>query len=187
MTKIILDHGRLARLVARHQRQGRSVALTNGVFDLFHVGHLRSLQGAKRRAGILVVAVNDDRSTRRYKGPGRPLVPAAERMEILAGLSCVDYVTLFSEPTVARLILCLAPDFHAKGTDYTPETDPEREAVAAVGGKTLIVGDAKRHSVTDLIGKVIRSCQFPVAGRQSAGKRKKRRKSTGDRGPGTGD
>lgn len=154
--KIIMDTRRLAAILARHRRAGDKTALTNGVFDLLHVGHLRSLEDAKRRADVLVVAVNSDRSAHRYKGPGRPIVPAAERMELLAALSCVDYVTVFDEPTVTRLILALKPDWHAKGTDYTPKTDPERAAVAAVGGRTLIVGDAKKHSVTDLIGRVRR-------------------------------
>lgn len=152
--KVVTDVKRLARAVARAKRAGRKVALTNGVFDLLHVGHLRSLEDAKRKCDVLVVAVNSDRSTRRYKGKGRPIVPAVERMELLAALSCVDYVTVFDEPTVTPLILALKPDYHAKGTDYTPKTDPERDAMAAVGGRTLIVGDPKDHSVTDLIGRV---------------------------------
>ncbi len=152
--KIVTDRKRLAAILARKRRAGKKIALTNGVFDLLHVGHLRSLEDAKRRADVLVVAVNSDRSTRRYKGPGRPIVPAVERMELLAALSCVDHVTVFDEPTVTRLILALKPHWHAKGTDYTPKTDPERDAMAAVGGKTLIVGDAKDHSVTDLIARV---------------------------------
>lgn len=154
MSKIVRDHRRLARILARRRAAGQTIALTNGVFDLLHVGHLRSLRDAKRRADVLVVAVNSDGSARRHKGPGRPIVPAAERMEILAALSCVDYVTAFAEPTVSRLIRTLRPHVHAKGTDYTPETDPEREAISAVGGRTLIVGDAKRHSVTDLIARI---------------------------------
>lgn len=155
--KIVRDPRRLARICARLRRAGRRVALTNGAFDLFHVGHLRSLEGARRRSDCLVVAVNSDASVRRSKGPGRPVVPLAERMEILAALSCVDYVVPFSEPTVTGLIALLRPAYHAKGTDYTPATDPERDAVRAVGGRTIIVGDRKRHSSTELIRRAGRS------------------------------
>lgn len=152
--KIVRNRRRLAAILRRRRAAGERITLTNGVFDLLHVGHLRSLVDAKRRGGVLVVAVNSDASTRRLKGPGRPVVPLAERMEMLAALSCVDYVTPFSEPNVERLIALLSPDFHAKGRDYTPRTDPERKALRAAGGRTLIVGDPKRHSVTALLQKI---------------------------------
>jgi rfaE bifunctional protein nucleotidyltransferase chain/domain len=154
VAKIVPDHRELAEVVGEHKRQGKTIVLTNGAFDLLHVGHLRSLIGAKGLGDLLVVAVNSDRSVRRNKGMGRPVVPLADRMELLAALECVDYVTVFDAVTISELILLLKPDIHAKGTDYTPETDPEREALASYGGRTCITGDSKDHSVTDLIGRI---------------------------------
>jgi D-glycero-beta-D-manno-heptose 1-phosphate adenylyltransferase len=133
---------------------GKTIALANGVFDLFHVGHLRYLQGARREADVLVVAVNDDRSTRENKGPARPLVPEAERAEIVAGLACVDHVVLFGSRDVVPVIRALHPDVHVKGTDYTPETIPEASEVRAYGGRVAVAGDAKQHSTTELLGKL---------------------------------
>jgi rfaE bifunctional protein nucleotidyltransferase chain/domain len=130
---------------------GRSLALANGIFDLFHVGHLRYLQGAKAHADLLLVAVNSDASTRAYKGPGRPLVPEDERAEIVAGLACVDYVVVFPSQDVVPIIRALRPDVHVKGTDYTPETIPEAAEVQACGGRVAVAGDPKDHSTTALI------------------------------------
>jgi rfaE bifunctional protein nucleotidyltransferase chain/domain len=129
--------------------------LANGLFDLLHVGHVRYLEAAKREGDILVVAINSDASARALKGPQRPIVPEAERAELVAALACVDYVTLFDEPTVEPLIRALAPVIHCKGTDYTPETVPERLAVLETGGRIAIVGDPKDHATRDLIRKIL--------------------------------
>lgn len=130
---------------------GDKIILTNGCFDLLHVGHVRYLRAAKQLGGRLIVAVNSDASTRSLKGEGRPRVPGEERAEILAALSDVDAVTLFDALDVTELIRLLRPDIHAKGTDYTEENVPEREVVIACGGRVAIVGDPKDHSTTDLL------------------------------------
>jgi rfaE bifunctional protein nucleotidyltransferase chain/domain len=144
----------LPAIRARARRAGKTVALANGIFDLFHVGHLRYLQGARALADVLVVAVNSDASTRRNKGPGRPVVPEAERAEIVAALACVDHVVVFGSKTVVPLIRKLRPDLHVKGTDYTPETIPEAAEVARYGGRAAVAGDPKNHSTTDLLRKL---------------------------------
>jgi len=144
----------LPAIRARARRAGKTVALANGIFDLFHVGHLRYLEGAKALADVLVVAVNSDASTRRNKGPGRPVVPEAERAEIVAALACVDHVVVFGSKTVVPLIRKLRPDLHVKGTDYTPETIPEAAEVARYGGRAAVAGDPKNHSTTDLLRKL---------------------------------
>lgn len=133
------------------RRQGHTIALANGVFDLLHVGHLRYLEGAKQLAGKLVVAINSDASTRANKGPARPVIPEAERLELVAALRCVDAAFLFSEPDVRAVIRALKPDIHVKGTDYTPETIPERAEVEAYGGRVAVAGDPKNHSTTSLL------------------------------------
>ncbi|HZE23040.1 MAG TPA: adenylyltransferase/cytidyltransferase family protein [Blattabacteriaceae bacterium] len=136
----------------RHWRSaGDKIILTNGCFDLLHVGHVRYLRAAKQLGGRLIVAVNSDASTHTLKGEGRPRVPGNERVEILAALSDVDAVTLFDAPDVTELIRLLRPDIHAKGTDYTEENVPERDVVIACGGRVAIVGDPKDHSTTDLL------------------------------------
>ena len=144
----------LPALRARASRQGRTIALANGIFDLFHVGHLRYLEGARALADVLVVAVNSDASTRRNKGPGRPVVPEAERAEIVAALRCVDHVVVFGSRTVVPVIRKLRPDVHVKGTDYTPETIPEAAEVRKYGGRAAVAGDPKDHSTTDLIRRL---------------------------------
>jgi rfaE bifunctional protein nucleotidyltransferase chain/domain len=144
----------LPALRAAATAAGKTIALANGVFDLFHVGHLRYLQGARREADVLVVAVNDDLSTRENKGAGRPVVPEAERAEIVAGLACVDHVVVFGSRDVVPVIRALHPDVHVKGTDYTPETIPEAAEVRAYGGRVAVAGDAKQHSTTELLGKL---------------------------------
>jgi len=142
----------LPRLRAEASRAGKTVALANGVFDLFHVGHLRYLQGAKALADLLVVAVNSDASARLLgKGPGRPVIPASERAEIVAALSCVDHVVLFDSRDVVPVIRALRPDVQVKGTDYTPETIPEAEEVRSYGGRVAVAGDPKDHSTTALV------------------------------------
>lgn len=130
---------------------GDKIILTNGCFDLLHVGHVRYLRAAKELDGRVIVAVNSDASARALKGEGRPRVPGNERAEILAALSDVDAVTLFDAPDVTELIRLLRPDIHAKGTDYTEQNVPEREVVIACGGRVAIVGDPKDHSTTDLL------------------------------------
>jgi D-glycero-beta-D-manno-heptose 1-phosphate adenylyltransferase len=143
----------LRKRVTEWRRQGEKIILTNGCFDLLHVGHIRYLQAAKALGGRLVVAINSDESVRTLKGSGRPLMPEHERAEILAALEDVDAVVVFSEPDVRTLIREITPDVQAKGTDYTPESVPERDTVIACGGQVAIVGDPKDHSTSDLIRK----------------------------------
>jgi rfaE bifunctional protein nucleotidyltransferase chain/domain len=142
--------------VALERAAGRSVALANGCFDVLHAGHVRYLEGAKREADVLVVGVNGDDAVRRLKGPGRPIVPAEDRALVVAAIRSVDHVIVFEEDDVARLLLALRPDVHCKGTDYTPETVPERDVVRSYGGRVAIVGDAKRHDTRALIEKIRR-------------------------------
>jgi rfaE bifunctional protein nucleotidyltransferase chain/domain len=147
----ILSRQQLREQVAEWRRAGDSITLANGGFDLLHVGHVRYLRAAKKLGGRLIVAVNSDASVRTLKGEGRPLVPEAERAEILAALADVDAVVIFSEPDVRALIREVRPNVHAKGTDYTAETVPERDEVLAGGGRVEIVGDPKDHSTTEMI------------------------------------
>ena len=153
MAQIVLDNDLLPHLAA-HRAAGRTVAFANGGFDLLHVGHVRYLEAAKREADVLVVAVNSDTSVRAAKGEGRPVLGEAARAELVAALRCVDYVTIFSDATVDRLLTLLTPDVHCKGTDYTVDTVPERETVRAYGGRVAIVGDPKDHSTTQLLGRL---------------------------------
>ncbi len=150
----IVTAAELEAIVGAERAAGRTIALANGCFDLLHVGHVRYLAGAAAEADRLVVAVNDDDSVRALKGDGRPLHPENERAEIVAALETVDYVVLFSGPTVTPVIERIRPDVHCKGTDYTPDTVPEREVVAAAGGRTAIVGDPKDHSTRDLLDRI---------------------------------
>ena len=147
----IVNRDELIERVASARRQCRTVIFANGCFDPLHVGHVRYLAGAKALGDLLVVGLNSDRQVERLKGAGRPLVPENQREEIIASLEAVDLVTIFDEPTVESLLLALRPDVHAKGTDYTVETVPEREIVKSYGGKVAIVGDPKDHSSTELI------------------------------------
>jgi rfaE bifunctional protein nucleotidyltransferase chain/domain len=153
MARIVLDHELTAALDAE-RAAGRTVAFANGGFDLLHVGHVRYLEAAKREADVLVVAINSDTSVRASKGPGRPVMDEAARAELVAALRCVDYVTIFSDATVDRLLTLLRPDVHCKGTDYTADTVPERDTVRAYGGRIAIVGDPKDHSTTALLGRL---------------------------------
>jgi len=153
----ILDRESLIPMVANLREHGAKLVLANGCFDLFHVGHLRYLLGAADLADVLIVGVNSDEQARSLKGEGRPHTPQSERAEIISGLRCVDIVTIFDEPTVEELLLAIKPDFHAKGTDYTTETVPEREIVRSYGGTVAIVGDPKDHSSTDIIERLAKS------------------------------
>jgi D-glycero-beta-D-manno-heptose 1-phosphate adenylyltransferase len=146
----------LPRLRASATATRRTIALANGVFDLFHVGHLRYLEGAKREADLLVVAVNSDASTRANKGPDRPVVPEVERAEIVAALACVDHVVLFDSTDVVPVIRALRPDVQVKGTDYTLDTIPEAEEVRAYGGRVAVAGDPKDHSTSELVDRLAR-------------------------------
>ena len=147
----ILNRDQLKQQVADWRRAGEKITLANGCFDVLHVGHVRYLRAAKELGGRLVLAINSDESVRALKGAGRPLMAADERAEILAALGDVDAVVIFSEPDVRALIREIQPDFHAKGTDYTAESVPERETVIGCGGRVAIVGDPKDHSVTAIL------------------------------------
>lgn len=153
----ILDREQLAARVRTERELGRSIVLANGCFDLLHVGHVRYLAGARALGDFLVVGINSDPQVARLKGPPRPLMTQDDRAEIVASLAFVDAVTVFDEPTVEALIAAIRPDFHAKGTDYSTETVPEREVVRRYGGKVAIVGDPKDHSSTELIEQIIGS------------------------------
>jgi D-glycero-beta-D-manno-heptose 1-phosphate adenylyltransferase len=147
----ILKRAELIKIITKKRIGNTKVVLANGCFDLFHVGHIRYLAGAKELGDFLVVGINSDKQVRKLKGKSRPYMPENERAEMISALRFVDFVTIFDEPTVEELIRAVRPDFHAKGTDYTTETVPEREIVKEYGGQTAIVGDPKDHSSTDLI------------------------------------
>ena len=153
MADKIVTREQLVDRVAADRRAGLTVAFANGCFDLLHVGHVRYLQAAACEADRLIVAINDDR-TAAAKGPGRPLLAAKDRAEIVAALRGIDYVVIFPEPTVAPLLTLLRPDVHCKGTDYTVESVPERETVLSYGGRIAIVGDPKQHSTRDLLSRI---------------------------------
>ena len=145
----------LRRRVAELKAQGKKIAFANGHFDLLHVGHLRYLRASRAEGDVLVVAINDDASVARLKGPGRPIVPADERAELLAALETVDFVITFEGDSPASLLADLRPDVHCKGTDYgDPERVPEYEVVRSYGGRTVLVGDPKDHATSDLIAKI---------------------------------
>lgn len=147
----ILSRNELRQQVERWRRSGESITLANGNFDLLHVGHVRYLGAAKALGGKLVVAVNSDDSVRALKGEGRPLIPEYERAEILAALASVDAVVIFPELDVRAIIREIRPDIHAKGTDYTADSVPERDTLAEYGGRVAIVGDSKDHSTSEII------------------------------------
>jgi len=152
----ILSRKQLRQRVAEWRQAGESITLANGAFDLLHVGHVRYLHAAKQLGGRLVVAVNSDESVRALKGKGRPVIPAAERAEILAALADVDAVVIFPESNVRALIREIRPDIHAKGTDYTAVIVPERDVVHECGGRVEIVGDSKDHSASEIIRSRLR-------------------------------
>ncbi len=166
---MIVTENALLEAVTRDRAAGRTMAFANGCFDLLHVGHVRYLQGASREADELVVAVNSDRSVCRLKGPGQPILPAADRAELVAAIRGVTYVVVFDDETVERLLTLIKPDVHCKGTDYTPDTVPERDVVRAYGGRTAIVGDPKTHATRDLIGRIRAEGPRDRSGGQPAG------------------
>ena len=151
ITQKIFNREQLRHVAARWRQAGESITLANGAFDVLHVGHIRYLHAAKQLGGRLVVAVNSDDSARKLKGEGRPIMPDSERAELLAALGDVDAVVVFPEADVRALVRELRPEIHAKGTDYTAATVPERNEVLAYGGRVEIVGDPKSHSSTDII------------------------------------
>jgi rfaE bifunctional protein nucleotidyltransferase chain/domain len=151
LSATLLSRGQLSEYATLVRAKGKRLILANGCFDLLHVGHIRYLAGAKALGGELLVAVNSDTQVRNLKGDGRPAMPQAERAEIVAALRFVDAVTIFDESTVEEIIRIVRPDFHAKGTDYTSETVPERDIVREFGGQVAIVGDPKDHSTTSLL------------------------------------
>ena len=151
--KVLTKEAAIAR-AAEERASGRRIVFANGAFDLLHAGHVRYLEAARAEGDWLLVAVNSDDSVSRAKGAGRPIVPAAERMEIVAALGCVDAVTAFEDDSPVELLAAVRPDVHAKGTDYTRESVPERGVVAEYGGRTVIVGDPKQHATTDLIERI---------------------------------
>ena len=150
----VVSESELVDAIAEDRATGCTIAFANGCFDLLHVGHVRYLQGAAAEADRLIVAVNDDASVARLKGPGRPAMPASERAEIVAAIGAVDYVVTFADDTVERLLRRIQPGVHCKGTDYTVDTVPERAVVQAYGGRTAIVGDPKSHASRDLVKKI---------------------------------
>ena len=156
-SKIVLSRNELAQALAERRARNERIVLANGCFDILHVGHTRYLSGARAEGDVLVVALNSDKGVRRLKGPGRPVLPENERAEIIAALESVDYVTIFDEPTVEPLLEALRPNVHAKGTDYTPETVPERAAADRLGIRVAIVGDAKNHSTRNLLAQLARN------------------------------
>lgn len=151
----ILSINVLEEKILKAHVEAKTIVFANGCFDLLHVGHVRYLYGAKALGDLLVVAINSDRIVQQLKGSNRPITSENERAEIIAALSCVDYVTIFDTPTVTELLLLLKPDIHAKGTDYTIETVPEREIVKSYGGRVAIVGDPKDHSTSSILEQII--------------------------------
>lgn len=150
----VLDRDELIERVAAERNSGRQIILTNGCFDVFHAGHIRYLAAAKDLGGFVVVGINSDEEVRSLKGEGRPYISELERAEIVSSLRFVDAVTIFREPNVEALIAAIRPDIHAKGTDYTEDTVPEREMVKSYGGRVAIVGDPKDHSSTEMISRI---------------------------------
>jgi rfaE bifunctional protein nucleotidyltransferase chain/domain len=150
----VLSREELIKTVAEARAAGLRIVLANGCFDVLHVGHIRYLAGARSEGDLLIVGVNSDAQVRKQKGDGRPILPAAQRAEIVAALESVNFVTVFDEPTVEELLLALKPDVHAKGTDYTVDTVPEREVVESYGGRVAIVGDPKDHSTSEILSRM---------------------------------
>src|SRR5438552_8241855 len=154
VTTRILERRDLLAVVEAAKRKGSRIVLANGCFDVLHVGHVRYLEAAKALGDLLIVGINSDKQTRRLKGAGRPLLPQEQRAEIISSIEAVDFVTIFEEPTVEQLLLALKPDIHAKGTDYTEDSVPERDVVRSFGGQVAIVGDPKDHSSSKIIEKL---------------------------------
>jgi rfaE bifunctional protein nucleotidyltransferase chain/domain len=153
---MVLDLESVVDRVTAARARGARIVLANGCFDVVHVGHVRYLRGARELGDVLVVAVNGDEAVRALKGAGRPVMPEDERAEIVAAIEGVDFVVVFHERTVETVLRALMPDIHAKGTDYTPETVPERAIVAGYGGRVAIVGDPKDHSTSEIVERMAR-------------------------------
>lgn len=150
----LIERAEAARIIADAQAEEKTVVFVNGCFDLLHVGHIRYLQAARDLGDLLVLGLNSDASVRQLKGAARPIMPELERAEILSALECVDYIVIFGDTTVDRILLELRPDIHAKGTDYTEETVPERATVLSYGGRVAVVGDPKDHSTRDYLARI---------------------------------
>jgi rfaE bifunctional protein nucleotidyltransferase chain/domain len=150
----ILSIDTVIERIAEHRRRGQRIVLANGCFDLLHVGHVRYLEGARREGDVLVVGINSDASERLLKGDGRPILPAQARAALVAALAVVDYVVIFDEPNVEALLTALRPHVHAKGTDYTVDTVPERALAAQLGVRIAVVGDPKQHSTRELLARL---------------------------------
>jgi rfaE bifunctional protein nucleotidyltransferase chain/domain len=151
---IVLNRQALIEHVEEARKSGARIVLANGCFDVLHVGHVRYLAGAREVGDVLVVGINSDEQVAQLKGAGRPLLPASERAELVGSLESVTYVTIFDEPTVEELLLAIKPDVHAKGTDYTEDTVPERVVVRSYGGRVAIVGDSKDHSTSAILTRL---------------------------------
>jgi rfaE bifunctional protein nucleotidyltransferase chain/domain len=158
MGQVINELAELKNIIEGEKKKGKTIVFGNGCFDLLHVGHIRYLKGAKALGDILIVAINDDSSVTGLGKRKQVVTPVRERAEIVSAIDCVDYVIIFSEPNVEKLLLTLKPDIHAKGTDYTEGNVPERDIVLSYGGRVSIVGDPKDHSTRDMI-KVIKSLE----------------------------
>jgi len=156
MSAALIRRDELRPLGERLRREGHRIAFANGCFDILHVGHVRYLEEARKCGDVLVVGVNSDRSVKTLKGPGRPILPAEARAELVAALASVDYVVVFEESSAAGVLLDLRPDVHCKGTDYSVETVPERDVVKSYGGEVRIVGDPKNHSTRELLAEMAR-------------------------------
>jgi D-glycero-beta-D-manno-heptose 1-phosphate adenylyltransferase len=156
---VILSEEQLVDAVARDRAAGKTIAFANGCFDLLHVGHVRYLHAAAAEADRLIVAVNDDESVAALKGENRPIMPAADRAELVAALRAVSYVIVFSGRTVEHLLRLVQPDVHCKGTDYTVDSVPERGVIASYGGRTAIVGDPKQHNTRELLARIRHSAR----------------------------
>ncbi len=157
----------ITAIVTQHQKAGRKVVFVNGCFDLLHVGHVRYLEAARALGDVLVLGLNGDESVRVLKGPGRPLMKQEERAEVLSALECVDYLVLFDEVTAHGILEKLQPDIHAKGTDYTRETVPEKDTVLSYGGSIAIVGDPKDHSTQDFLRRIAQN-ESPAQSKSSS-------------------
>ena len=152
----------LRTIVDRERKKGKIIVLANGGFDLVHAGHVRYLEAAKKKGDILIVALNSDSSIRKLKGQGRPILPQRERAEILSAFACVDFITIFNEPNVENILMALKPNVHAKGSDYTKKTVPERETVLAYGGRIAIAGGPKIRSTSEVIPRIL--AKIKIAG-----------------------
>jgi len=163
----LISLAQLKTAAARHRRAGRRVVLANGGFDLLHVGHIRYLEAAARQGDVLVVALNSDASLKKLKGPGRPILPQVERAAMISALACVNHVVIFDEPNVERVLLALKPNVHAKGSDYTRRTVPERDVVLSYGGRIAIAGGPKVRSTSEVIPRILRKLSAKAPSRRA--------------------